>query len=100
MCGVVQVAHDRRGARHLAGHHVVVAAVPQRDRIGVLGVQRRQLGDGLGHGAAEVVLGVPRPRAHLGEEPLDLVVGRQHLAVEVARVPVEEHPAEVEDDGV
>ena len=96
----VQLTEELGGAGDLAGDHVVVPVVPEADRRVVLGVQGDQLRDRLGHRAAAVVLGVPRPRAHLGEEPLHLVLVGQHLPVQVARVPVDQDAAEVEDDGL
>ena len=59
----------------------------------------RQLGAGLLYGPAEVLLGVPRRRAHVGQEVLHAgnVIAEQ-LAVQVARVPVNKDPAHVPQD--
>ena len=65
----------------------------------MLGVDRDQLGDGVGPGAPAILLVVPRGRRDLGEEPLQLVRVVDELPVEVPRVPVDQDRAEIEHDG-
>jgi hypothetical protein len=48
--------------------------------------------------ASAVLLHVPLARADLGEEPLHLRRVGEDLSVEVARVPPQQDPADIEDD--
>ena len=60
-----------------------------------------QLGAGFGDAFAAVLFLVPGRGAHLGEEVLHRShVACEQLAVQVARVPVNEDPAQVEQHGL
>jgi len=59
-----------------------------------------QLRGGLRKGHTAVVSGMPLRRADLGQEALHLGFVSEQLAVEVTGVPVEQHAADVKDDGV
>ena len=61
----------------------------------MLGVALDQLAT-LGEGPAPVLLGVPLRGADGGQELLHRGLVGQQLAVEVARVPVDQDPAQVE----
>ena len=56
-----------------------------------------QLGDALGVDLAGIELEVPVQRADVLLEPLRFLLGREQLAEQVDRVPVDEDAAEVED---
>ena len=59
----------------------------------------REFRAGLVYGAAEVLLGVPRHSAHVGQELLHARdIGPEQLAVQVAGVPIEQDPAHVPQD--
>jgi hypothetical protein len=66
------------------------------DQVAAMGVLGGERLDRIAPGATGVLGVVPREEADLGEERFDLVLGHQ-LPVEVAGVPVDQHPAEVED---
>ena len=63
-------------------------------------VSRRQLGARRLDVMPEVVGDVPLQRADLGEEALHVGFVVEELAVQMPWVPVDQDPAEVEDDGV
>jgi hypothetical protein len=70
------------------------------DELLLPGVSCGQLGAGLVEGAPGVEGGVPLERADLGEEALPLGLVGDQVPVQVARVPVEQDPTDVEDDGL
>ena len=80
--------------------HLLVAVRPSPDQLGLVGVGPRQLAAGIGDPSPEVLFGMPSGRADLQEEPLPVVFVGYELAIEIARVPVEEHSADVECDGI
>ena len=77
--------------------HFVEALVEGGDQRLLAGMQGLQATCRLGRIAAVILHHVPLPRGHLGQEPLHLGRVGDELAVEVARVPVDQHAAEVED---
>jgi len=68
--------------------------------LGVVGVTADRLVDGFGPAAAGVLRVVPRRRAHGAEEELAVGLLGDELVEEVARAPVEDDPAHIEDDGI
>ena len=59
-----------------------------------------QRGNGVVVGDADIVLSVPLQAAHLGQEPLHLLLVGDQAPIEVARVPVDEDAPHVEDHGI
>jgi hypothetical protein len=70
------------------------------DELLLPGVGRGQLGAGLVEGAPGVEGGVPLDRADLGQEALAVGLVGDQVPVQVARIPVEQDPTDVEDDGL
>lgn len=72
----------------------------RRDEPGFIRMIFLKLSDGLDERSAGVLLAVPSRRGDLGEELLhSLFVAREQLAIQMARIPVDQHAAEVEDRG-
>ncbi len=90
--------HDRSGDR--ARGHFLMAMRERVDQRIVAGMLALQFRAGLGERAAGIVLQMPRHGADLGEEALHRgIVTVEQLAIEMARVPVEQDSAEIEDHG-
>ena len=77
----------------ISGQRSQYAAIRSR----VLRMLALQLGDRFGEGLARIHLPIPGARRHVREKALHavLVAGKER-AVEVARVPVDEHAAQIE----
>ena len=78
-------------------HGLEPALVEGPDEIGLLGEERDAFGDGLGEGLAPVHLQVPFARTDAGEEILAFAIVGNQLAIERARIPADQHIADVED---
>src|SRR5262249_49366286 len=89
---------DRIGDR--PGQHLLPAMMVGRDQLAMLRVAGDEQRHRLVPAAAGILLLVPFLRAHRGEEILHCASIGEELAVEVARVPVDEDAAEIEDDGL
>src|SRR5450755_2208 len=95
-----QLTQHGHGAVDLAGHHLLAALSPGHDHFLVAGVLRGEAAAGLRAIVAEVMRAMPGHGADPGEEVLHLVRIGEELPVQVPRIPVDQHPAEVEDHGV
>ena len=67
------------------------------DQLATLGMFGHQEVDSLGPGSSGVLVCVPFRGGHLGKERLHLVGVIEQLPVQVARVPIDQDAAEVED---
>ena len=79
-------------------HRLDPALVEGADLVREVRVPLGQKRDRIREGPAPILLDVPGGRAHLAEKPLHAVLVRDDLAVEMPRIPVEQHFADVEDD--
>ena len=68
------------------------------DEMQLVRMARRELRERFGEGTAGVLPLVPLARANLREELLHRGFVGEKLAIQVARVPVEQHAAQVEHD--
>ena len=97
-CGT-QIGQHLDRSRNLPGQHLGPSPMERLDELTPLRMLSDQNLDRLGEGPARVLVRVPLGRGHLGQERLHLVRVFEQLPVQVARVPVDEDTAEVEDHG-
>ncbi len=75
--------------------------LPRRNQLGVLGELALALGDGIVEGLTGIHLAIPLGRDHRGEELFHGgFVAAEQRAVKVAGVPVDQNPAQVEQNCV
>jgi len=89
----VQYGH---AGRQRAAQHFVPARAIGRDQPGMLRVLRAERGDRLVPAAACILLLVPPHGADFGQEALHRRLVAEQPATQVARVPVDQHPAQIE----
>lgn len=89
---------DRRLDR--ARDHLVPAFGVKANQGSMFGKAGAAFGHRIGPRAAEILLMVPLRRADVGQEILHrrMITGKD-ATIEVARVPVDQHPSEIEHDG-
>jgi hypothetical protein len=93
------VAQQFDRARDLAGHHFAPALVEGADRRREVGEARAQLGHRVREAAPAIAFEVVRRGEDVREEPLHpRLVLAEELAEQEARVPAQQHVADVEDD--
>src|SRR6266545_1863877 len=96
--GGTQLGQQRHRPRDVAAEHLPPALVVGGDGRRLGGVACGQLGDRAGERTAAVLLGVPLRGGDGGQELLHRRLVAEQLAVQVAGVPVDQHPAKVEHD--
>jgi hypothetical protein len=97
----VQIPQNRNRTIDRASDHLVLSGAERVDQLHLVGVLGREQPGALGKAAAGIVVAVPFVGAHGGKKMLHprFVAGEQ-LAVEMPRVPVDQHAAEVEHDDI
>ena len=95
----VEALEQAHAALDGSGEHCRPFAVPGLDQGRLVGMAGGEFTDILGHRQAGVTARMPFHGADGGQKILHRrLVGTEVPAVHVARVPVDQHPAEVEDD--
>jgi len=99
--GLAQAVQDLHAAGDGAAYGFREALIISVDQVAVVRVAGAQPGDGLGEGdRVGILLVIPFGEADFKQEALDggFIAGEE-LAVEVARVPVQQDAAKIKDDG-
>src|SRR5690242_1231187 len=92
-------AKHRDAVLDRAGDHLAEACSERLDKPGVLRVLRQQLGNPVGKAPPRVLPLVPRFGADAAEECFHRgVVAGEGLSIQMSRIPLEQHAAEVEHD--
>ena len=98
VAGVLELGEERHGAIDLARDHLAPAREVRLDHRALVGMARRRLLDRRGEAAPAILLLVPGGMADLGEKPLHGGLVVEQLAVEVARIPVDQHATQIVHD--
>src|SRR6516164_5287029 len=87
---------DRAGDR--SGHHFIEAGAIGVDHLGLVGVLEPEQTRAFGKAAPGILATVPLMGADIGQEMLHRrLVAREKLAVKMARIPIDQHTADIEN---
>jgi hypothetical protein len=96
--GVLELGQERHGAIDFARDHLAPAREVRFDHRALVGMARRRLLDGHREAAPAILLLVPGGMADLGEKPLHGGLVVEQLAVQVTRIPVDQHATQIVHD--
>src|SRR5690606_38509283 len=98
--GIPEVSENIHSAFNRSAYGFFPARVPRGDGLVMVGKFFDALAYGLLERTSCILQVIPLGSADIAEEPLNLFLGPENFSIKVTRVPVDENPAEVEDDGI
>ena len=94
----IQLGEDLDRAGDRPRHHFVEAGAIGVDQLGLVGMLALEQAGAFGEAAAGILTAVPLMGAHGRKKTLHhRLVAREELAVEMSRVPIDQHTAQIED---
>src|SRR5262249_20419542 len=95
---LAQLGEDLDRAGDGSGHHFIEAGAISVDHLGLVGMLEPEQTRAFGKAAPGILTTVPLMGADIGQKMLHrrLVAGKQ-LAVEMPKVPIDQHTADIED---